>query len=180
MSLPPFVLVTGNPNKSREVERILGFRPETAAIDLPEVQSLDILEVLEAKGEAAWALLGRPLVVEETGFCLAAMGGFPGPLVKWMLQAMGPAGIAQAAHRLGNTRASAHCALLFRDASGSAHAEGVAEGSLVLEGRGKRGFGWDPFFVPAGRTKTYAELSDVSKDRLGHRGKAWRALMKIL
>ncbi len=55
-------------------------------------------------------------------------------------------------------------------------AEGVTEGTLVLPGRGGRGFGWDPVFLPDGETRTYGELTDHDKDRISHRGRAWRRL----
>lgn len=175
--LPPFVLVTCNRDKAAEAERILGRPVQTAAVDLPEIQSLDLLEVLRAKGEEAWRRLGRPLVVEETGLALDALGGFPGPLVRWMLEATGPEGIARAAIALGDPAAHARCALLYRDAAGAVVAEGADHGELVLPARGDAGFGWDVVFQPAGEAATYAELGAEYKDRHGHRGRAWRALV---
>ena len=178
--LPPFVLVTGNANKVAEAERILGFRPEHADIDLPEIQSLDLQTVLRAKGDEAWRRLGRPLVVEETGFGLDACNGFPGPLVKWMLDAMGPEGIASTAHALGDPAGEARCALLYRDAERSIEAVGIARGKLVTTPRGTKGFGWDPVFVPDALDRTYAQLSPREKDEIGHRGRGWRALAEKL
>jgi len=108
------------------------------------------------------------------------MNGFPGPLVKWMLEAVGAEGIAKTAHALGNPRAVARCALLYRNAERSVVAEGSTSGSLVLPGRGEHGFGWDPVFLPDGETRTFAELEVKEKDAVSHRGKAWRALMTKL
>ncbi|MEM7483446.1 MAG: non-canonical purine NTP pyrophosphatase [Acidobacteriota bacterium] len=172
-----FTLVTGNRAKVAEAERILGRSVEAESIDLPEVQSLDLLEVLEAKGQEAWQRLRRPLVVEETGLFLEALGGFPGPLVKWMQQAAGSDGIARAALALGDPRAEARCALLYRNGEQRIVAVGRDHGELVLPGRGSDGFGWDPFFQPTGEAQTVAELGGCWKDRHGHRGKAWRSLM---
>ncbi len=173
-SLGTFTLVTGNRNKLIEAERILEMKLTCEPLDLPEIQSLDIFEVLRAKGEEALRRLCRPVVVEETGLELAAMGGFPGPLVKWMLDAVGPGGIARTVHALGDPRATARCALIYMDGETERIAEGETRGELVLEPRGEGGFGWDPIFVPEGRSETYAELGSTIKDRLGHRGKAWR------
>lgn len=177
---PAFTLVTGNRNKLIEAERILDKSLACEPLDLPEIQSLDLLEVLRAKGEDAWRRLRRPVVVEETGLDLAAMGGFPGPLVKWMLEAVGPEGIARTAHALGDPRATARCALIYLDGETEQVAEGETRGELVLEPRGEGGFGWDPIFVPEGRRETYAELGSSVKDRLGHRGRAWRRLQRLL
>lgn len=178
--LPGFVVVTGNPGKLREVERLLGYRPEHEGIDLPEIQSLDILEILRAKAEEAWRRLARPLVVDETGLSLTALEGFPGPLVKWMLESVGAAGIARVAHRLDDPRATACCALLYRDADRELVAKAEVPGRLIAEPRGDGGFGWDPIFVPDGQQRTYAEMSADAKDRCGHRGRAWRDLGKAL
>ena len=108
------------------------------------------------------------------------MGGFPGPLVKWMLDAVGPVGIARTANALGDPRATARCALIYLDGEVERVAEGDTRGELVLEPRGDGGFGWDPIFVPEGRRETYAELGSDVKDRLGHRGKAWRRLWRSI
>ena len=175
-----FTLVTGNRNKLRETERLLGRRLEHEPLDLPEIQSLDLLAVLRAKGEEAWRRLRRPVVVEETGLELAAMGGFPGPLVKWMLAAMGPVGIARTAHALGDPRAAARCALIYLDGEVALTGQGETRGELVREPRGEDGFGWGPVFVPEGRRETYAELGAEIKDRIGHRGLAWRDLERAL
>lgn len=179
-ALPPFVLVTGNPDKAAEAGRILGRAVETVSVDLPEIQSLDLLAVLRAKGEEAWRRLCRPLVVEETGLGLDALAGFPGPLVRWMLEAVGPEGIARTAIALGDPAAAARCALCYRDAAGAVIAEGGDRGELVLPARGGAGFGWDVVFRPAGADGTYAELGAGYKDRHGHRGRAWRALAAAL
>lgn len=176
----PFTLVTGNRHKLREAERILGVRPDCAELELPEIQALDLVAVLRAKAEEAWRRLGRPLVVDETGLGLVALDDFPGPLVKWMLEAVGPAGIARTAHALGDPRATARCALLYRDADRTILAEGVVPGHLVAEPRGAGGFGWDPIFVPEGQQQTYAELTPEVKDCVGHRGRAWRHLERAL
>jgi XTP/dITP diphosphohydrolase len=54
--------------------------------------------------------------------------------------------------------------------------EASVEGSLALEPRGERGFGYDPIFVPDGFTQTFGELPDDVKARLSHRAKAAQAL----
>ena len=176
----PWVLVTGNANKRREAERIVGRRLETVAVDLPEIQSGDLIEVLRSKAEAAWDRLRRPVVVEETGLDLACLNGFPGPLVKWMEEAVGDEGIARVAIRAGDPRVAARCALMLRDGDREVIAEGSTTGRLVLPPRGERGFGWDPVFVPDGLERTYAELGHGTKDRIGHRGRAWRAFLRAL
>jgi non-canonical purine NTP pyrophosphatase (RdgB/HAM1 family) len=178
--LRPFTLVTGNHHKRAEVERILGFPVPCAEIELPEIQSLDLAEVLRAKAREAHRRLDRGVVVEETGLELQALGGFPGPLVKWMLAAVGAPGIARTALALGDPGAVARCQLLYWDGCEEVFGEGVSRGQLVLPPRGGDGFGWDPVFVPEGSDRTFAELGPREKDRTGHRGRAWRSLLEHL
>jgi len=185
LTLPPFTLVTGNPSKLEETHRILAAAAvevtiDHAEVDLPEIQSPDLVEVLRAKAAEAWRRLSRPLVVEETGLELAALGGFPGPLVKWMLAAVGPEGIARTAIALGDPRATARCAVLFKDGEREVLGQGEDRGTLVLPPRGEHGFGWDPVFQHEGGEKTYAELGMEAKDATGHRGRAWRDLVARL
>jgi non-canonical purine NTP pyrophosphatase (RdgB/HAM1 family) len=153
---------------------------EAVEVDLPEIQSLDMEEILRAKAWSAWQSVQRPVVVEETGLELVAMNGFPGPLVKWMLAAVGAEGIARAALGLGDARARAVCLLLWTDGERTLVGRGATSGHLVLPPRGGNGFGWDPVFVPDGRLRSYGELADEEKDRIGHRGRAWRDLLAQL
>ncbi|MGH9379352.1 MAG: non-canonical purine NTP pyrophosphatase [Thermoanaerobaculia bacterium] len=180
MTPPPrFTLVTGNPGKLAEARRLCPLPFDAFELDLPEIQSLSFAEVARAKADEAWRHLGRPLVVEEAGLELAAWNGFPGPLVKWMLEAAGAAGIARTALALSETRATARCLLLYRDAEREILAEGVTPGRIV-EPRGDCGFGWDPIFLPEGSNQTFAELTAEQKDTFSHRGRAWRDLVQQL
>jgi XTP/dITP diphosphohydrolase len=57
---------------------------------------------------------------------------------------------------------------------------GVCEGRIGFEPRGKNGFGYDPLFVPDGFEKTFAELSDDEKNKSSHRAKALEKLRQFL
>ncbi len=179
-TLPPFVLVTGNPGKLIEARRLAGLDFDSVAIDLPEIQSLSYEEIVREKAAEAWRRLKVPLVVEEAGLGLSALGGFPGPLVKWMLEAAGAEGIARAANALGDPRATATCLLLYTDGDREVLAQGETHGTLVTPGRGASGFGFDPVFRPDRSGLTYGELDGAEKDATSHRGKAWRELLHRL
>ena len=58
--------------------------------------------------------------------------------------------------------------------------EGVLEGMIATAPRGEHGFGYDPVFVPLGETRTLAEMSADEKNRISHRGRAFRAAAGIL
>ena len=58
--------------------------------------------------------------------------------------------------------------------------EGVCEGTLTTRSRGTGGFGYDPIFVPVGWDRTMAELEPGEKDRISHRGRAFRGIRALL
>jgi XTP/dITP diphosphohydrolase len=58
--------------------------------------------------------------------------------------------------------------------------EGTVAGTIVDLPRGKRGFGYDPIFIPKGFDQTFGELSAEIKNRISHRAKAVTALRKAL
>ncbi|SDC96376.1 XTP/dITP diphosphohydrolase [Algoriphagus faecimaris] len=58
--------------------------------------------------------------------------------------------------------------------------EGIAEGEILEERVGEKGFGYDPVFRPLGYDRTFAELSMVEKNEISHRGKAVKALIDFL
>jgi non-canonical purine NTP pyrophosphatase (RdgB/HAM1 family) len=185
----PFLFVTGNPNKLEEARRVLGPAIEAVALELPEIQSLDLRAVLEAKADEAWRRVGRAVVVEDVSLETAAWAGLPGPFIKFQLERMGAEALARAAiaadREAGRPEAEwgatvVRSGLLLRDGECRVFAEGVVSGRLVAPPRGSHGFGFDPVFEPAGETRTFAELDPAEKDRVGHRGRAWRALARQL
>ena len=71
------------------------------------------------------------------------------------------------------------CALALAEPHGDVHVlRGTCEGTIALAGRGANGFGYDPLFIPAGLTQTFAELSDDEKHALSHRGQALQRALK--
>jgi XTP/dITP diphosphohydrolase len=58
--------------------------------------------------------------------------------------------------------------------------EGIVNGTIIEQGRGEEGFGYDPIFLPDGSDKTFAEMSMEEKNDLSHRGRAIAALTQFL
>ncbi len=177
--------VTSNPGKAREASHFLG-RPVVAVpLDLPEIQSLDFVEVARAKAVAAAAALGRAVLVEDSGLEVEAWGGFPGPMTKWItLGPLGQEGFARMLDSFPDRSATAVSTLALASPSDRPEdvivAVGRREGSLARSPRGTGGFGWDVLFVPEGATLTWAEMSAEEKNRDSHRSRAFAALREAL
>jgi non-canonical purine NTP pyrophosphatase (RdgB/HAM1 family) len=171
-----WVFVTSNSNKWQEAQRILGYALERSELELPELQAETVAEVALAKAKAAYVQLGRPVIVEDAGVELLALGGFPGPFIKYWEKLGGLSSICRAADGLGDRRIRAVCALGICSAQGSEVVVGAVDGLLSLQPRGHFGFGWDAIFVPNGEGRTFGEMTPAEKDARSHRRKAWELL----
>lgn len=171
-----WVFVTSNPDKWREAQRILGGAIERVELELAELQAESAASVALAKAQAAFAALGRPVIVEDAGVELLGLGGFPGPFIKYWEKLGGLGSICRAADGLGDRRARAVCALGICSEAGSYVVQGTVEGTLSPEPRGTGGFGWDAIFIPEGDTRTFAEMTAAEKDARSHRRRAWQLL----
>lgn len=171
-----WVFVTSNANKWREAQRILGYAIERVELDLDELQAESVGAVALAKSRVAYQRLQRPVIVEDAGFELLALGGFPGPYIKYWERQGGLESICRAADGLGDRRVRAVCALGICTEAGSEVVEGAVEGLLALHPRGNSGFGWDAVFVPQGEGRTFGEMTPEEKDARSHRRRAWELL----
>jgi non-canonical purine NTP pyrophosphatase (RdgB/HAM1 family) len=181
MRLTELVFVTSNLGKLREAEAVLGCKLNHRALDIEEVQSLDLEEVVRHKAASAHGRLGSPVLVEDTSLELAGLGGFPGPLVRWLLATVGPAGICRIAHSFDDPRATVRCVACATDGTAEVIGNGVVHGVIAEAARGRRGFGWDSTFIPDdGGGRTYAEMEEADKNAISHRRRAFEALREEL
>lgn len=175
-----FVFVSSNEDKWREAQLILGRPLERVSLELPEIQAATTMEVARAKARVAFTQLQRAVIIEDAGVELAALGGFPGPFIKYWEKLGGLESICRAADGLGNRRAQAVCVLVVADAAGLSPFEGRAAGTIAEQPRGTLGFGWDAVFIPEGDSRTWAEMSQAEKDARSHRRRAWELLAKTV
>lgn len=171
-----WVLVTSNENKWREAQAILGHPLERIALELAEVQASTTAEVALQKAKAAFEQVKRPVIVEDAGVELVALGGFPGPFIKFWEQLGGLESICWAADGLKDRRVVAVCVLGMCSEEGASAVEGRVSGTIAAAPRGTHGFGWDAIFIPDGETRTFAEMSAEEKDARSHRRRAWELL----
>jgi XTP/dITP diphosphohydrolase len=194
---PRIALATRNPHKLRELARICADWPtswvsvenhDPAAFPDVEETGDTYLDNARLKAVAVAAAIGLPALADDSGIEVDALGGKPGPRsaryagehasdeenLRALIQAL--RGVPAA----GRTARYRCVAALAWPEGRFAHVEGVCEGTLRTAMAGSNGFGYDPIFEPVGRDVTMAELADPEKDRISHRGRAFRALREAL
>jgi XTP/dITP diphosphohydrolase len=189
------VIATRNAGKAAELERLLrgiAGRIESLVsrdpVALPPEGDRSYAENALAKARAAQAALGLPAIGDDSGLEVDALDGAPG--IRSARFAGERAGDAEnnalLLRRLrgvapGRRTARFRCALALVGAGGEAVVvEGVCEGTILETARGDGGFGYDPLFLPAGESRSFADLSEGEKDRISHRGRAAAALRNAL
>lgn len=174
------ILVSTNPNKGIEAERILGVPLLRVALSLPEIQAQTVEDITRYKLDVAKTKAYGRLIVEDVSLGFDELGNFPGPYVRWLLEAAGGRGLAAIAYALNNRAAKAQCCIGYWDGAEAYLFCGETHGEILVQPRGAAVFGWDAWFQPQGSAKTFAEMTAEEKDEVSHRGKAYRLLAKHL
>lgn len=174
-------LITGNTSKAEEYAiLLLGVDIDAVKVDLIEIQSLDVVEVVRHKTQDAYAKLRIPVLVDDTGLSLNAWNGLPGALVTWFLQSVGAQGILNMAVDVIDRSATVTTALGYADSAGVQVFTGTLHGTLATKPRGDNGFGYDSIFVPSNSELTFAEMSGDGKNAMSHRKLAVDALRSAI
>jgi XTP/dITP diphosphohydrolase len=189
-------IATKNAHKLRELARICRDWPVRWLTvenhpgpwpDVPEPHDTYLDNALE-KARAIALALGEPAIADDSGIEADALDGGPGPRSARFAgeRASDAENLAKLIEAIRDEPADARtaryrCVAAIAWPDGRAlHADGVCEGALLVTPMGTRGFGYDPIFVPRGEDRTMAELDDDEKDRISHRGRAFRALAELL
>ena len=191
------LLATRNPGKLAELQRLL----ESAVPGVAVVGLRDVPEYPEApetgatfeenallKAREAVRYTGLPAVADDSGLTVDALNGMPGIFsARWSgRHGDDPANTALLLGQLADVpderRGGAFvCAAALVTPEGTEHVlRAEWRGSVLREGRGTNGFGYDPVFQPAGLTVTAAELGPAEKDARSHRGQAFAALVPVI
>lgn len=185
------VLASHNPGKVREIQELLapfGLEVVSAgALGLPEPEETgdSFVANAELKALASARASGKPALADDSGFCLAALGGDPGIYsARWAGPdkdfgvAMEKVQAALAASGSPERRAWFTCALSLAWPDGHVETvEGHVHGEAVWPPRGEHGFGYDPMFVPAGHDQTFGEVDSQWKHSVSHRAEAFALLV---
>jgi XTP/dITP diphosphohydrolase len=186
------VLASRNSNKIEELHAILsevGIQLRSS-LDYPQLkeveESADSLEGnAYLKALYTFETTGLPSLADDTGLEVEAINGRPG--VKSARYAGENASYQSNMYKLleelephENRKAQFRTSLVYISDEGSFVFHGVSEGLILREPRGDKGFGYDPVFLPDGKDKTFAELSQAEKNKISHRARAVEKFIRFL
>jgi len=173
--------VTGNANKFKEVQEI--FKPlalKRLDQEVDEIQSMELKKVGEAKAKSAYALIKKPVFVEDVSLEIKALNNFPGPFIKWIHQTIDNKGLLKLMQNEENRDAVAKAIVCLYDGKKMKSFLGEIKGTIAYEEKGTEGWGFDPIFIPNGQEKTIAELGYDWKNKHSHRYKTHIALKNYI
>lgn len=174
MSKINIVFITGNDDKRKEVNAILGhelFAVINIKLNLPEIQSLNVIDVVNNKISVALDLANNNfneiqhkfkeqdiyvndicdiiIICEDTGLTINNINNFPGALIKYYYECIGNKGISE---RDGGSQATTICVIgIIKYGIMLPPIIGIRSGTIaskIDELHGIHGFGWDPIFIP--------------------------------
>jgi XTP/dITP diphosphohydrolase len=188
------VLASNNPGKLRELQALLGGAAELvlqASLGIGEADEPHdtFLENALAKARHASRAAALPALADDSGLCVAALGGEPGVHSAYyagregMREERDARNNAKLLGSLKDQRTAYYCCVMVLvrrpDDPRPLVAEGLWHGEIAREPRGANGFGYDPLFLlPQGRTA--AELDAEHKNRISHRAIATHRLLELL
>lgn len=192
------IFATNNRHKLEEISYILGNRFEVLSLadischdDIPE--DADTLEEnAMIKARYIWDHYHMNVFADDTGLEVDALGGRPGVHSARYAEGTDHDSEANMKKLLGelaennnrNARFRTVIALLLENGEGNApdafEFEGIVEGTITRERRGKEGFGYDPIFVPKGYDESFAQLGIEVKNKISHRARAVAKLAEFL
>ena len=173
-------LITGNVNKAAQFSKYLGMPVDHQKIDLDELQSFQLIEVIEHKARQAYERIKKPVIVDDVSFEMEALNGLPGPFIKFFEEILGVDKISELAYKYDNQRVRARMMLGFFDGKQFYSFEGFTDGKISREVLGENGFGFDAIYIPDGYKKTRAEMNDDEYDMTNHRRIAVEKLKEFL
>ena len=190
------VLASNNPGKLREIGAMLATLSieviTQARLGIGEAQEphASFLENALAKARHASRAARLPALADDSGLCVAALGGEPGVHSAYFAGREGSREERDARNNgkllesLRDDRKAYYCCVMVLvrhpEDPRPLVAEGLWHGEIARAPRGANGFGYDPLFFIPGMMKTAAELDADQKNRLSHRGKAVSQLLHLM
>ncbi|HSW90547.1 MAG TPA: non-canonical purine NTP pyrophosphatase [Candidatus Saccharimonadales bacterium] len=154
-------------------------------LEITEIQADTALEIAKVKAVEAFKQLGHPVVVDDSEFCIEALGGFPGPYQKYMGKKIGAEGLVKLMQGYDNRRAYFISNLVFVDENGEQYAFSdepywgmIADAVDEVE----RPEAWGPLwrvFIPEGRSVTLSQSRPEEHHQMNDKRSAKGAYKKF-
>lgn len=157
--------ITGNQKKADNLARLIGMSVEHIKLDLDEIQSLNLREVVEHKARQAYEKVQRPILVEDVSLEFETLGRLPGTFIKFFISEMSHEDICRLLDGWSR-RATGRCGYGYYDADGFVYFEGSLSGRIAEHPGGANWFWWDPLFIPDGYSVTRSELNPEDYDKV--------------
>lgn len=171
--------ITGNQSKADYLAKYLGFPVKHEKLDLDEIQSLDLKEIVEHKVKQAYDKIKSPVIAEDVSLEFEALGGLPGPFIRFFVDKVPFETICSMVG--GKSRkATARCVFGYYDGEILKLFEGSMDGEVSLTPAGENGYGWDKIFIPEGYSVTRAELNEEDDQKTYLKVKPFAALKAFL
>lgn len=185
------VFASNNPHKVKEIKSILGNSFTLLSLsdinifeDIPENEPLIEGNAL-SKARYVYGATGLDVFADDTGLEIEALNGLPGVNSARFAgeKKDSSANIEKILAMLGdneNRKAQFRTVIALIFEKKEYLFEGIVKGKIINEKRGAEGFGYDPVFVPDGKTKTFAEMELTEKNTVSHRARAFEKLKEFL
>lgn len=168
--------VTGNKGKFSEVkEKISGLNVslKQEKFGYPEIQASSLEEVAVYGANHIRKKFQYPFIIEDAGLFIDVLYGFPGVYSKYVFLTIGCKGILKLMKGKKKRTAIFKSVYVFSEPNRKPmFFIGECPGNIAAHEKGERGFGYDPIFIPNGKSETFAEMSTIDKNKYSHRGKA--------
>lgn len=172
--------VTGNASKAEQLSKYLGIPVSHQKIDLTEIQSLDLYEVIKHKAIEACTLVKTPVVVDDVSLIIRGLGKLPGPFIKYFISEIGNEGICNLVANLEDKSATVEVAIGYYDGENIEVFIGEIKGKISDKPDGEGGFGWDSIVIPEGYAQTRAAMNEEDYDSTSPRKLALEKLEEYL
>ncbi|MEM8505554.1 MAG: RdgB/HAM1 family non-canonical purine NTP pyrophosphatase [Cyanobacteria bacterium P01_D01_bin.1] len=182
------VVATGNPGKLAELKDYLKELDWTLALKPEEIEveetGVTFIENARLKASEVAIATQSWAIADDSGLSVMALNGAPG-VYSSRYGDSDAERINRVLRELGDEtdrRAEFVCAIALSKPDGTIvlETEGRCPGSILTEGQGAGGFGYDPIFFVTAQGKTFAQMSNSEKERFSHRGIAFDQLMPKL
>jgi len=157
--------ITGNQSKADYFSRQMGIDIPHVKVELDELQSIDLHEIVAHKLKQAYEAVQGPVLVEDVSLVFTALGDLPGPYIKWFVEYAGPAACCQMLDGFDDRSAVIRCTFGYYDGETMEFFDSELTGEISERPRGENGFGFDTFFIMGGYDKTRAELPQAEVEK---------------